>query len=385
MKSIIGYIGCIAIAVLMAIMINAQAGILIGLILVVAFLLSVFLRLYLKKRITVTMSCSSSFLSKGDIVDLRVRVEKHTRFPSPVLEIELGSTPQLEPVENKGLRFALAPNKQSDTVTISFKAVYSGLSEIRLLRFEIADLLGLSHQSKINTDSIAPIELKIMPKVPDTGTQMEVIKTAADAVGFDDSEDETSETALGQTGMPGYEHRVYVPGDPLKKINWKLSSKRGIYMVRLDEKLSVTSQVFVLDCPALPDMSAYSYKNADIMIEGCLAMLLMLASQGLESDFYYYADDLWNSVPLKTSGDVMQLAERLASYKPVLPPERLPKEALKGAAICFTSIDASQSALAAELFSIPSVTLVVAEDSGFTPSAGSLWTCSETFEFKKLS
>ncbi|MBR1765178.1 MAG: DUF58 domain-containing protein [Ruminococcus sp.] len=385
MKSIIGYLGCIAIAVVMAIMINARAGILIGLILVVAFVLSVFLRLYLKKRITVTMTCSSTFLSKGDTVDVHIRVEKHTRFPSPMLEIELGASPQLEPVDNKGLRFALAPNKQNDTVSISFRAVYSGLSNISITRFEIADLLGLSHQSKISLEGIEPIELKIMPRVPDTGTQMEVIKTAADAVGFDDSEEETSETALGQTGMPGYEHRVYTLGDPLKKINWKLSSKRNIYMVRLDEKLSVTSQVFVLDCPTLSDMSTYSYKNADIMIEGCLAMLLMLASQGLESDLYYYADDLWNAVPLKTAGDVMQLAERLASYKPVLPPDRLPKEAMKGASICFTSIDASQNALAAELFSIPSVTVVVAEDSGFNSSAGSLWTCSADFEFKKLN
>lgn len=385
MKSIIGYIGCIAIAVVMAVMINGRAGILIGSILVVALILSVFLRLYLKKRFTVSLSCGSSFLSKGDIVEVRVRVEKRTRFPSPMIELELSPSPQLEPVENKGLRFALAPNKTSDTVTISFKAKYSGLAHIGIARFEIADLLGLSHQSKINIDDVVPVELKIMPRVPDAGTQMEVIKTAADASGFDDSEDETSETAMGQTGMPGYEHRNYVPGDPLKKINWKLSSKRNIYMVRLDEKLSVTSQVFVLDCPEFPDMSTYSYKNADIIIEGCLAMLLMLASQGLETDFYYYAEDRWNYVPLRVPGDVMQLAENLASYKPVLPPERLPQEAHKGTAICFTTIDSSQQGLAADLFADKNLTFVVTETSGFNSSAGSLWSCSEDFVFKHLN
>ncbi|MBR4622041.1 MAG: DUF58 domain-containing protein [Ruminococcus sp.] len=385
MKDIIGYVLCIGIAVVMAVMINGSAGILIALILVLALVLSAFLRLYLRNKFTLTVSCDGTFLSKGDIVDVKVRVEKHTRFPAPLLEIELAPSPQFEAVDNSGLRFAFAPNKQAETVSVAFRAKYSGLSHISVKRFEIADLLGLSHRSKVDVSSVAPLEFKIMPDVHDTGTQLEVIKTAADSVGLDDSEDETSETAMGQTGTPGYDHRVYNPGDPLKKINWKLSSKRDIYMVRLDEKLSVTSQVFVLDCPAYPDMSYYSYKAADIIIEGCLAMLFMLATQGLETEFYYYSEGKWNSVPLKTGADITGLAEKLASFKPVLPPERLPKEAHKGASICFTTVDASHMALAADLFADPSLTFVVGETSGFNASSGNLWSCSETFEFKRMT
>ena len=52
--------------------------------------------------------------------------------------------------------------------------------------------------------------------------------------------------------------------------------------------------------------------------------------------------------------------------------------------ICFTVISSSDSKLAAELLAYRNVTLVVSEDSGFSASAGDIWTCSGDFEFKHL-
>lgn len=382
MKSLLGYLFCIAVAVVMAVMIDGTGGVLIAVILVTALTASLLVTKRLSKKLSVSIDCKHKLLAKDDIVEVLIKVEKHSRLPSPMIEIRLGSGPQLYAAGESGIRFSMLPNRPAETVKLRFKAKYSGRSYIRVEAFEAVDFLGLSRSVIPVEEDKTRIGLRIMPNVPDTGTQLDVIRTAADNIGFDDSEDETSETAMGSTGTPGYEHRTYYPGDPLKKINWKLSSKRNIYMVRLDEKLSVTSQVFVLDLPK--DVQDHSCKRADNIIEGALAMLSMLSQQGLETDFYYYIGK-WNMLSVKSLGDVYLLAEALSDMVPYGETDRLPDEALRtGMNVCFTVISSSDSKLAAELLSYRNVTLVVSEDSGFSASAGDIWTCSEDFEFKHL-
>ena len=383
MKSLIGYLFCIAVAVVMAVMIDGTGGVLIAVILLTALIASLLLTKRLSRKLTVSIDCKHKLLAKGDIVEVLIKVEKHSRLPSPVIEIRLESGAQLAAKAESGIRFSMLPNRQAQTVKLEFKANYSGRSYIKVAAFEAVDFLGLSRSSIPVEEEAGFIGLRIMPNVPDTGTQMDVIRTATDNVGFDDSEEETSETAMGSTGTPGYEHRAYSPGDPLKKINWKLSSKRGIYMVRLDEKLSVTSQVFVLDLPE--GVENYSCRRADVIIEGALAMLSMLAQQGLETDFYYYIEK-WNMLSVKSLGDVYLLAEALSDMVPYSQTDRLPDEALRtGMNICFTVISSSDVKLAEELFSYKNVTVVADVSAGFTAGAGDIWTCSEDFEFKHLN
>jgi len=385
MKNFFGYLFCIGIAVLMAVMIDGKGGILISCILIIALALSIFLKYYLSRKISVSMDCKHKLLSKGDIVEVKIRVDKHTRFPSPLLELELESSPQLIPVEEKAIRFAIAPNHDHKTITVRFKAFYSGLSYIKLKRFDLFDFLGLFNHTVKTENEILPLELKIMPNVPDTGTQIEVIRVASDNTSFDDSDEETSDTAIGSTGTPGYEHRVYNPGDPLKKINWKMSSKRGIYMVRLDEKLSVTSQVFVLDMPVPENDEVFNCRKADNIIEGALAMLSMLVQQGLETDFHYYLGK-WCVMSVKTLGDVYLLAEELAGLVPYDCLDRFPDEVLRSSTnICFTTISISDAKLTAELFSYRNITVITDLNSGFNAQMGDIWTCSEDFEFKHLN
>ena len=382
MKSLFGYLFCIAVAVVMAVMIDGTGGVLIAVILVLALGLSLLVTKGLSRKLSVSIDCKHKLLAKDDIVEVLIKVEKRSRLPSPMIEIRLESGPQLVAVAESGIRFSMLPNRPAETVKLSFRAKYSGRSYIRVAAFEAVDFLGLARSAVPTEEEACTIGLKIMPNVPDTGTQLEVIRTATDNIGFDDSEDETSETAMGSTGTPGYEHRNYFPGDPLKKINWKLSSKRNIYIVRLDEKLSVTSQVFVLDLPK--DVQDYSCQRADCIIEGALAMLSMLSQQGLETDFYYYIGK-WNMLSVKSPGDVYLLAEALSDMVPYSMTDRLPDEALRtGMNICFTVISSSDTKLAEELLAYRNVTLVVDVNSGFSASAGDIWTCSPDFEFKHL-
>ena len=58
--------------------------------------------------------------------------------------------------------------------------------------------------------------------------------------------DEEAEEGSVSGGFPGYEHRGYEPGDPLNRINYKLSAKKRTLMVRRDENTSAQSTDIVI-------------------------------------------------------------------------------------------------------------------------------------------
>jgi len=384
MKNFIGYFFCLLLAVAIALMIDGSGGVMIGVILITALVVSLLIMLFMKNKISASVNCSQSLLAKGENLDVEVKVKKSTFLPTPFIEIEVASAPQLVPADKTIYRLAIAAVTDSETIRIPFKARFCGLAEVEIKRIELVDYLGLT-RFKIKFDERSEKHcVRILPNIRDTGTQAEVLKTASDNSGFDDNEEETSETAIGSTGVPGYEHRAYTPGDPLKKINWKLSSKRDIFMVRLDEKLSYSSQVFVLDCPKYPDMSESDFENMDKITEGCLAMLGMLLKQGLESDFYYYIGG-WQCSRISSMADLLEVQERLSYLEPASPPQRLPNEALKkGGAVCFTTVGSAHESYASALHEHPDLMVVVYENSTTALFGKNIWYMTSDFEFLKL-
>ncbi len=384
-KNIAGYVFCIGVACLMAVMIDGRGGVMIAAILILAYVFSQLIMLFERRKISAQVICSHKMIAKGDTLTVQIRLKKSTILPTPFIEVELGSSPQLHADEKLIYKLALTSLRNYEEIKISFTAVYSGLSSVCIKDMRLVDFLGITSYKILDQSQEEKIyKVKILPNIPDTGAQPEILKTTSENSGFDDSEEETSESAVGATGTPGYEHRAYSPGDPLKKINWKLSSKRNIFMVRMDEKLSVSSQVFVLDCPEFPVMSDLDHKNLDIVIEGCLAMLAMLVRQGLESEIYYYIGE-WRHICVRSMKDVIELQEELSGFSPVTPQSRLPEEAQsKGGIVCFSCVDMAHLSMAQDIFETGAM-VIVSENSGFLPgSHQNMWICTSEFEFKKL-
>ena len=88
---------------------------------------------------------------------------------------------------------------------------------------------------------------------------------------------------------PGYEHREYVEGDPLKRVNWKLSSKKNKLMVRLDEAASSVQPLIVLDLYRKTGASAeYAVITEEKIIRSVFGLVTLLVKQGIACDFAYY-------------------------------------------------------------------------------------------------
>ena len=108
MKHFIAYLFCIAVAAAIAVLIDGSGGIMIGLILVSALIFSELILLFFRKKISFEVECSQKLLSKGDILEVSVKLRKRTFLPTPFVEAELSFSPQLEAEDKTVYRRALA-------------------------------------------------------------------------------------------------------------------------------------------------------------------------------------------------------------------------------------------------------------------------------------
>ena len=89
--------------------------------------------------------------------------------------------------------------------------------------------------------------------------------------------------------MPGYEHREYIPGDSLKRINWKLSSKRRHLMVRQDEPIALARLAVVMDFRRSrgAEPTAAHLEAEEHLIETALGFLMLCARNGYPCKLFY--------------------------------------------------------------------------------------------------
>ena len=133
---------------------------------------------------------------------------------------------------------------------VTFMCRYAGGGSIALMDMNLTDFFGIMSFKVKNVDK-TPHFYGIIPQIPQTGTDPGKLKLVMESADMSDKEQEMSlDTADNFGGFPGYDHREYVDGDPVKRINYKLSARKDELFVRLDEKQvygSVESSVLSSD------------------------------------------------------------------------------------------------------------------------------------------
>lgn len=232
-----GYISAIFLGAIMLIFINGEIGRALVYTIGIAVIISIIVTVISRKHFTVKMEGLSGVCECGSLVEFEVTLEKCGFCFIPHIMICVESK---NPIY---LRTALLFRK-SVTVKGYFRAEHSGLNTLTIKNVVIGDFLG-GFARKL------PFEQK---------THMAVLPMIVDYDGPEvfpntlPSEEEEVEEGITvmHGGMPGYEHREYIEGDSPRRVNYKLSAKRGKLMVRLDESSgSATTNLFICD-NALP-------------------------------------------------------------------------------------------------------------------------------------
>ena len=269
--------------------IDGEIGVIVIAFMIFAPLVSLFFALYGRNRVKISFDCDG-YVKKNSRLKVRIRIEKTGKFPLGIIEIQpyvsevFGSIGKIY-----RLSMITADKKEFE---IEVDAVTGGNGEISLISAYSCGFMGFL-RFKIKSELPPAKSVGVIPEIPDVKSSSQLFRSISDAVLTSDDEENNDTSMLFSTGTtPGYEHREYVAGDPLKRVNWKLSQKKGTLMVRLDEAAAAVQPVIVLD---LYRNSRTNPEDAVLdeerLISEVFGLLSTLIKQGIASTFLYYGAD----------------------------------------------------------------------------------------------
>ncbi len=329
-KHFFSLILCIAIMLVFCVVMNGRLGLYFASALVLALLLSFFMTWFTVRQVEISFVSRNEMINKGDEVEISFAVSKRTWLPTPFIEICLNAEDNLEPVTPERFRVAMGFTKRRRSYSVKYKARYCGSGSVGLKMPVIIDYLGVftTQVGRLEISGDGVCRFGIIPMIHEIESGNELLKICCDAAAYDDNTEETDESAPIGTGTAGYEHREYVAGDPIKRINWKLSSKRDTLMIRLDEKTAAVSQAMIFELSDERRGEQGFCRCCDILTEATLAMAALMLKQGLSCEVFCQNGER-RSFGIDSEADLAEYQSSLASCSPSSGGESLPLEELE--------------------------------------------------------
>lgn len=315
------YILALGLALVFALFLSGRVGWFIIIAFMGAPVLSLFLTLPFLYLLDIKGNGKNEIKGKGEIWKISIETNNGFILPSPQIIIEMEKNIRLE---GKGEKICLTlMPRAKKSFYVDFKTVICGRAEIRVKSVRIRDYLGLF------TLPLTRVDIKDFAAfadiLPDIHKMNEGDRVFADiesaCVNADEGEDtEQSEKAVFG-GFPGYDSRQYVPGDPIRRINWKLSARRGEMYVRLDDEVPVARICVVLDSYInLREMyggksnEKDEAKTEEKIIQHMLGIAEILCKTGNQITCRIREREGWAKYTVISDGDIDELRVALAGY-----------------------------------------------------------------------
>ena len=344
---LINYLAAVALAVIFALYLSGRVGWFLVTAFVAAPIISVLMTLIFVRRIYVSCDADMLTMCKGDSCVITVSVTNGTFLPTPPVLVDMTDTPAVE-AENPYRSISVLPF-DTESFEVSYKAKICGPANIGVKSIRVSDYFGFVSFEIKSADIIQmTFTAAVIPDIPDVSLSDPVVSRAAELSAFSDDSEETVEAQTsGFGGFPGYENREYVPGDPLKRVNWKQSAKRGKLLVRLDDETVSSAVTVILDSsfdkdsvfiPAVISEEKFSGENSENItclmaqdaVEQSLGMTRALMLGNFSVNFYLTGKNGWECFPAADENDLAAIRTELASYSfATHSASRFPEEELK--------------------------------------------------------
>ena len=306
-KLVFALLSMAVIAYLFTFYLDADIGVVVCAFLLLAPGISALLAWTASQHIHTVMTAPDR-LQKGRHFTVKVQLEAEGRLPVPFLRVQLAQDANFARDDARLIQSAMIPAEALE-IPYGMTALYAGSGLISCGQLVVSDYLGLF--SFPVRDVPAPVQIGVIPSIPSlTGAAM-MLRAVSDVVmTMDEDEEETSASFTSQS-TPGYIHREYIPGDNLRRINWKLSAKRSKLMVRMDEAANSVRPTVILDLQH--EIDEPSLKRREIILEGSLGFLMLLVRQGVPCSLRFAAAGAWNCIELDSEDAVRLAAVELAT------------------------------------------------------------------------
>jgi uncharacterized protein (DUF58 family) len=316
MKTIVSYVSIFILLTLFALFLDATSGLFVVIIFLSALVISSVLHIYALKVFACDFALSSELVEKGDEIRMTVRIPRAAFFLPTVFEVKFDLSYHLECEQST---YAVTLGRHEKLHEIIMTARFWGKASVGIAEISAVDILGIFPQ-KLRAyarlwQNKPLLTVKIFPAVPDLSQKSEFVRTLQDASVFDDNE-QSREIPFAITGFPGYEHRDYVPGDPLKSVNWKLSAKRDRLLVRKPEAYAGGDQVLILDCRLSPHRDQITARTHEqTAIESMLALAAALTKQEILCRVYVLFNGEWGVTPVAGADEIERLRYALTELQ----------------------------------------------------------------------
>ena len=159
--------------------------------------------------------------------------------------------------------------------------LYRGEYKVGIESVVIKDLLGLF---SITMDRPSTLTARVYPRIPNC--------TSLSALDFEESSKNLPFSSSHRKELLDLEMNKYIPGDELKRVNWKVSAKQQeLYVRNYTEKPKEKVTVF-LDTSSLSPETGDNITLEDTLLETTLGILNYYARKNISTEVIYYTEKL---------------------------------------------------------------------------------------------
>lgn len=309
-QTLIAYVGILCLCILFTLFLDGISGSYLLGIMLLAPTVSLAVLFAAKLKYKAGLELSASLSDKGDTVFAELTLPRSALFLLCIVTVEVKSSYHFG--TDGATTFRIGGSRKDSTHRCKFSCDYFGKGDIYIAGAVATDFLGLI-SLKIGKDEQRKT-VRILPLIKDMNPKNDLTKTLEETAAYNDSE-ETNDKAAVSVGMPGYEHRNYVPGDSLKMINWKLSAKKDTLLVRKQEGYAIDRQAVILDSRcADPRKAETAHFQEQLLVEGMLALLNTLIKTEVPCDVYIRFGEEWEHIVAETGEQTENLRYRMADF-----------------------------------------------------------------------
>ena len=363
---------------------DGDIGVVVWSFLILAPLISVLLSYRASRNISAKFE-TPSYLAKGRNFTAKITVTANGNLPVPFLRCNIQTDANFSRADARPVQSAMTSEEPLE-IPYEITAKYAGCGVISVKELAVYDYLGW-FQFKLR-EIPKSVKIGVIPEIPSLTNANIILHTVSNIVLTQDSEEEETSASLSAQSMPGYSHRDYIPGDNLRRINWKMSAKRQKLMVRMDEASSTVRPAIILDLQ--PEQDETSLKRREIIMEGALGFLILLVRQGIPCTIRFSSEHQWKTLILENEDAVRDASVEIATADFVSDGNRIDpavSQEKAGAYLIYTAHpDEALSSETASLKNSGYLCAVCPADSDTSALSGfnALWTIGEDFSMQNV-
>lgn len=293
-KSIFGYFGIIVLFRFISLFVDANLGMTLFVSFCVILCLSVILLCINYSFIKVDSHNSDIKVLKNEYVDYRVKVSSRLPISFCFVELKMKAQEYLK-IQGDDHYIAMVDRENPMFANFKYKAAVFGSDTLALDYCMVHDFMGvIAIRKKVK---VSETNVKTLPRYMENCYSRDTMIFSKYIADFDDSE-EINSGLTTTSGFPGYEHREFVEGDSLKRVNYKISAKKDKLMVRLDEPVSSLRLAVILD-----NISSNDRFMDETTIEGMMSYVGCLMNNKITAEVYFNADSKKQMYSITTERD----------------------------------------------------------------------------------